>query len=405
MGCRWIYIIFIFLFANIVNANSTVNLVNLYEGAKYEKAFDFAIKRANSNDMIAQRIVGTLYIDAIEEKTNDNKLTETLTPLKNGSVLDKAKYWLLKASGQGDVESLVLLGEIYAIYAETSDNELAYHYFRKAHESGSAKGTYYLGLTYLNAIGVKQDIVKAFELFSDAAERGSKNSMRLIGNYYEYGYAGAKNINTAMKWYERAIEKGDHRSYRDMIRVIQYREYDLPDSKEEVEKLTEVADEIEVALCEKYFKGGLYSKAFNYCGYFAREGNLLAKYKYYVFWQASRVENPHYKKSALINLREAAEGGNSLAQIKFAEVLYKGLFGQIKNVDVAQSYAAKALSNLNKKAKNNDIESIHALGVMFYEGLGVAQDLNKGKFYNELAISKGFGPAKEYRENISASLK
>lgn len=58
---------------------------------------------------------------------------------------------------------------------------------------------YYLGLCYEEGKGVKQDYVKAFELFSDAAEEDVMEAKIALINCYKNGKGVQKDINIATK--------------------------------------------------------------------------------------------------------------------------------------------------------------------------------------------------------------
>jgi len=181
-------LIAILYFISSIASASKETVDSLYDNGKFNQAYLLAQELVLINDRAAQRVIGLTMLDMIEKGTNDKQFSRTLTPLIEGTAIDKAQYWLKKSSNQGDINSMVALGELYAYYAEKKDYELAYHYFRKAHEANSARGTYHLGLFYLKQLGVKRDLKKAFKLFKLASEQGDFESMRLIGDFFHYGY-------------------------------------------------------------------------------------------------------------------------------------------------------------------------------------------------------------------------
>ena len=58
------------------------------------------------------------------------------------------------------------------------DESVAFEYLTRAADQGNAHATHQLGVRYLYAVGVEQDLDKAIEHFDKAIERGSTDAVK-----------------------------------------------------------------------------------------------------------------------------------------------------------------------------------------------------------------------------------
>ncbi|WP_352258364.1 tetratricopeptide repeat protein [Psychrobacter sp. TB55-MNA-CIBAN-0194] len=91
------------------------------------------------------------------------------------------------------------------------------------------------------------------------------------------------------------------------------------------------------------------------------------------------------KKQALLKLQEVARAGNTAAMLRLAmyELLDEGI--------AADKSAATESGNawVKQAASKNDSRAQRLLSKMFYQGLGVAQDIDNGKYWLEQAAENG----------------
>ena len=91
------------------------------------------------------------------------------------------------------------------------------------------------------------------------------------------------------------------------------------------------------------------------------------------------------KKQALLTLQEAARAGNTAAMLRLAmyELLDEGIATD-KNAAIESGTAW-----VKQAASKNDSRAQRLLSKMFYQGLGVTQDIDNGKYWLEQAAENG----------------
>ncbi|OLF40939.1 tetratricopeptide repeat protein [Psychrobacter sp. Rd 27.2] len=95
------------------------------------------------------------------------------------------------------------------------------------------------------------------------------------------------------------------------------------------------------------------------------------------------------KKQALLKLQTAAEAGNTAAMLRLA--MYE-LLGEGVTAETEAALAAGA-EWVKKAASKNDSRGQRLLSKMCYQGLGVAQDIDNGKYWLEQAAKNGHAEA------------
>ena len=95
------------------------------------------------------------------------------------------------------------------------------------------------------------------------------------------------------------------------------------------------------------------------------------------------------KKQALLTLQEAAHAGNSAAMLHLA--MYE-LLGEGLAVDKGAA-AASGVEWVKQAASKNDSRAQRLLSKMYYQGVGVAQDIDTGKYWLEQAAENGHAEA------------
>ena len=95
------------------------------------------------------------------------------------------------------------------------------------------------------------------------------------------------------------------------------------------------------------------------------------------------------KQQALLGLEDAANAGNSAAMLRLAmyELLGEGLIAN-EGADKVAGIAA-GVEWVQQAASKNDSRAQRLLSKMYYQGVGVAQDLKVGKYWLEQAAENG----------------
>ena len=97
-------------------------------------------------------------------------------------VVDKeqAREWLKIAADGGAVKAQMFLAQMSAFGrgGYEKDESVAFEYLERAADQGNAHATHQLGVRYLYAVGVEQDLDKAIEQFDRAIELGSTDAVK-----------------------------------------------------------------------------------------------------------------------------------------------------------------------------------------------------------------------------------
>lgn len=90
-------------------------------------------------------------------------------------------------------------------YSQKGQNDKAFHWMKKAADSGNIAAQNNIGLSYLHGLGVKKDVAKAFNYFEKAANQGlSYAQSELAMLYYQQ-----KQYTKAYDWWSVAAEQED----------------------------------------------------------------------------------------------------------------------------------------------------------------------------------------------------
>lgn len=85
------------------------------------------------------------------------------------------------------------------------DYQQAFHFFRMSADRGIAVSQYFLGLMYLNGLGVAKDPVTAVQWYQKSAEHGYYKAELDLGNLYYRGVGINKDLLKAYAWISLAI--------------------------------------------------------------------------------------------------------------------------------------------------------------------------------------------------------
>ena len=84
--------------------------------------------------------------------------------------------------------------------------------FEKAIKNKDPMGTHYLASLYYQGYGVKKDLSKSVELFTESANLGVRESQANLGLMYQKGDGVEINMEKAIHYYEKAAKQGDLQS-------------------------------------------------------------------------------------------------------------------------------------------------------------------------------------------------
>ena len=194
----------------------------------FEKAFEYFNKGSQKGHAGCQHQLGMLYDLGAGVVENKQKAFELYTKSANkiagaqynlahmyfygkhvNQDYDEAKNWYSKASQQGHMESLAMLGAI-AQYGYCGEEDLsgAIEMFKFAAEGGSYTAQGYLGACYFHGDGVEKDYAKAAKLLQEAAIEGFGNAQFLLGVMYYEGLHFEKHARLGGYWINLARKDG-----------------------------------------------------------------------------------------------------------------------------------------------------------------------------------------------------
>lgn len=93
-----------------------------------------------------------------------------------------------------------------------NDGKMVFNTVEPCAVAGHAKAENYLGVLYLNGIGVAKDESKAFSLINSAAKKGYAGAQYNLGRLYKYGLGCTINFETAVAWFKKGAANGSPKS-------------------------------------------------------------------------------------------------------------------------------------------------------------------------------------------------
>jgi TPR repeat protein len=104
---------------------------------------------------------------------------------------EKVAEWRREAeAGDGVFMWILGVSSEHGMTGLAKDKAKAFEWYEKSHEAGHARGTGYLGRSYLDGVGVPKCLARGATLMSEAAGRGSKYACFKLGFAYAIGLSG-----------------------------------------------------------------------------------------------------------------------------------------------------------------------------------------------------------------------
>lgn len=218
-------LVFVALFSACSDSQkaSESNSVTVQKKLTPEEKFAKVLKDAEAGDAKAQFDLGLMYDPGNVGAFDDLIPTNNKFP-KDAS---KALEWYQKSAAQGHAEAQIYMGLAYLNGVGVSrDVAKAVAWFEKAAAQGNADAQYHLGLLwydpghfselsnpfdrfYLEDIAAIRDATKAFESFQKAATQGHTQAQIKLGLMYEQGEGAPKDAFKALEWYQKAAALGN----------------------------------------------------------------------------------------------------------------------------------------------------------------------------------------------------
>ena len=381
--------------AALNNASAFYNLGYMYENAKgvredLRKARDYYEKAAALNNADAMYELGEIYFEGYGVKED----------------YAKARDYYEKAAALNNEDAMLKLGELYAESEGLGfkrDYKKALEYYEKAAALNNGTAFDRLGGMYRKGLGVKQDYKKAREYYEKAkangynsdsdikalneeiekakefsaalkkANRGNVEAMIKVGGMYFSGEGVKQDRRKGLEYFEKAAAKG-HKEVQGLVGWM----YFLPTNgiNQNYKKARE--------WFEKYVAQ---AKTDEEKGMFVMLG-FMYEYGLGVKKDSSKAREL-YQKAPSIKPEEV-----------FGTLAYFYLTGKF---GIKEDYK-KALEYAQKGAALNDASSLCIIGVMYENGIGVTENMNKAIDYYRQAYANGNESAKKALERLKVPL-
>ena len=375
----------------------------------YEKAAAWYLRAAEQGNANAQYRLGLLYWDGKGVEQN----------------YSEAVRWFTEAAKQNHAEALNCLG-VFAEngYGMERDDRQAAEWYTQSAEQGNTEAQYRLGLLYLDGRGVEQNDGEAVSWFEKAAEQNHPEAMKYLGICAENGTGTEQDAGRAAEWYTRsAAQENADAQYRLGLLYLDGRGVEQNDG-EAVSRFEKAAErnhpEAEYELGMMYEKGRFvrqdFQQAFSWYLRAAEHGLAQAQRRLGDFYRTnSDVQEEGVEKDniqAAEWYRLAAEQGNVDAQGSLAVCYYYGQgverdlaealhwFSEAGKKDpgyqslVEQLYGMGWVSGAPGPEENIALQ--YDMGLMYFEGNGLAQDYGKAFQWFTRAAEQNHPEAQDY---------
>jgi len=180
---------------NLASEEIFVEGFNHHQQGEYAEAFKKYRKIAKQGNVVAQQLLGSLYMNGQGVEID----------------IDKAIYWFQKAANQDEAIAQYYLGMLY-LHGNGIERDIskAINWLHKSAEQEDTLAQYQLGNMYLKGTGVEKKYFMAVHWFRKAAEHREAAAQLQLGNMYTQGKGVAKNDDEALYWYKKAAEQGSN---------------------------------------------------------------------------------------------------------------------------------------------------------------------------------------------------
>ena len=367
----------------------------------YHEALKWWLKSAEQGHVYAQYGLGMMYLEG--KGIHDPR---------------EAVRWLKKAADQdfpAAIESLKLLKESskYAIY----NRKEVINWIKNKAENGQAESHYRLGVMHEQSNDVEKDFDEASRWYKRAANQGYAPAQDTLGEIYKDGQGVAQDNKEALKWYKRAAEQGHAESMFKISEMYFWGE-GLPfDKKEAIRYCLKAAN--------MGHGGAQCTMGFRYpdhkVGPNSYLDSLLEEYKWLWLCSQNKGASESMRASASNTLgyhsSKLSEGQLEYAMIiarEWQPIQAKGSDIQkytekLNNLDKSNKWkmanrrghqqAITSLASVSDKltieglreaAEQGYADAQYNLGLIYYEGEGVAQDYEEAAKWYRKAAEQGY---------------
>ena len=332
-----------------------------------------------------------------------------------GKNLKEILNWYQILGERGDDGAQAALGYAYwKGLGVSQDYTESIRWYQKSADNGNKVSRKVLGDAYRTGIGIEKNIEKAIELYRKSAEQGFVDAQVELGSLYYYGKEVNKDLTQALKWSAKAAEQDNPKAQLILAYI-----YSAPPYND----LDKAFSCIVGALLDGYVLAQSFAGDIFY---------YQKKYKQFVNWHKTAAEQGNiYSGRRLAEAYEkgvgtakdlsesfnwylkSARAGDSVSQRKIGDFYREGVVIPRDDGEALQWYkkAAErgdALANYwigchyeergdyqtaflyyKVSADDNCAPAQFSVYQLYYNGLGVNQDLNKALGYLERSARNG----------------
>lgn len=397
----------------LINAAKKVTLANydlakLYEGnseifyksddtiySLYHEALNQMLEQEhNGHDVFTEMRIASMYLNG---KGTDINISE-------------AVKWLDKASQHGNPDTAYQLGYIYSSdkYNISDLNKSNKYYaqalsgYEKAEEENSnATAEYRIGLIYLNALGVEQNVDKAINWLEKSTLNGHASAAYKLAVIYENGDLTSQDNEKSFLYYQISAELDNpYACYKlgniflkksDISQAIKYFEQAADKNISHAwYRLGQIYSDEQYGVLDAEKSNACFSKALQqYISDYNDNPDSFTAYRIGQMYLEAKGTNQDISQT--INwFEKSVQLDNPDAAYQLGYIYKSDVYG-VRNDVLSNKYFSSALSDYLNEFKKNpyDADLAMRIGTFYNYGLGVEHDINRAISWYKKSVELG----------------
>lgn len=303
-----------------------------------------------------------------------------------------AKGHLLRSAKGNYVPALIMLGDIFAQRGGDDHNPaLAFEYYSRAADQGSAEGLYRKGMALASGDGCQKDGAAAYECFMSGARAKDAACLCALGMCYEFGQGCDISYERAFEYYGQSAERGYPAAINNLGGCYYYGHGVSRDRKKAIElfeRASAKGDRNATARLGICYESGVdcerdMRRAFGYYADAAASGSGIAAYKAALCCESGAGVEKSFKR-AFYYYERAAMLGHAESMKRTADCLADG-------IGVDQDYWT-AFKWYTKGAEEKNADCYMQMAHFCFKGIGTAKNYVKAYHCYTKAYELGADP-------------
>lgn len=117
----------------------------------------------------------------------------------------KALFWYEKAAKSGNKAAQSIIAKTFL---EQQNYAKSHSWYQKLTQAGDAQAAYYLAYLFARGLGVKKDLVQAYQSLKKSAKQNYAPAQYMLGLFYEQGLGVKKDEKKQLFWLEKSARNG-----------------------------------------------------------------------------------------------------------------------------------------------------------------------------------------------------